>query len=95
MAEDMARCHAGRTPWKLPLGLLREGTSVDASLQGLKEAPSSCRVSALATNKLNRGLPWWSRGCESACYERVHGIECLIWEDPMCCRATKPRHHNH
>ena len=50
MAEDLARCHAGRTPWEAAFGVAQG--AVDASLQGPgREAPSSCSVLALATNK--------------------------------------------
>ena len=39
------------------------------------------------------GLPWWLSGKESACQFRRQ-IGSLIWEDPTCCRTTKPAHHN-
>lgn len=52
MAEDLARCHAGRTPWEAAFGVAKGRYAVDASLQGPgREAPSSCSVLALATNK--------------------------------------------
>ena len=41
------------------------------------------------------GLPWWLSGKESACQGRRPWIQSLIWEDPTCCGASEPMHHNY
>lgn len=66
------------------------------SLQGPgREALLPAESQLLLLTKLNRGLPWWSRGCESCVPMQGTWDRCLIWEDPMCCRAQLSRHHNH
>ena len=40
-------------------------------------------------------FPWWYSDYESTCWWRGHGVQSLVWEDPICHRATKPRHHNY
>ena len=40
------------------------------------------------------GLPVWLSGKESACQGKRPWIQSLIWEDPTCCGASKPMHHN-
>ena len=39
-------------------------------------------------------FPGCPSGWESACQRRTQ-IQSLVWEDPTCCRATKPMSHNY
>ena len=39
-----------------------------------------------------QGLLWWTRICFAT--EKTW-VRSLVWEDPTCCGATKPTHHNH
>ena len=41
------------------------------------------------------GLLWWFSGKEI--YLSIQGtqVQSLIWEDPTCCRAAGPVHHNY
>ena len=32
---------------------------------------------------------------EIACRYRRHSFDTLVLEDPTCCGATKPKHHNY
>ena len=38
------------------------------------------------------GFPWWFRGKESALQCTRNESESLVWEDFLCCEATKPVH---
>ena len=41
------------------------------------------------------GFLWWLSGKESTCTMQETQVRSLIWEDLICCGATKPRNCNY
>ena len=58
------------------------------------ERPGVILTKPLLMETVLRGLPWWSRGWESACQCRGQ-VQSLVWEDPTCLGATRPLDHNY
>ena len=40
------------------------------------------------------GLLWWSSGCSHLPMQGTW-VQSLVWENPACCGAMKPMHHNY
>ena len=41
------------------------------------------------------GLPWWLSGKRICLAMQKAWVQSLVWDDPTCCRATKPERHNY
>ena len=67
-----------------------------SSWDGYQEQPGLCAVNYSALKWLEKGLPWWSSGRESAFQCWGHGFD--PWSgnwDLTCHGATKPACHNY
>ena len=55
--------------------------------------PNKTNLKLMLIKRCCWGLPWWYSRLESACQGTQ--VSSLVWEDPICCGAAKPVHHNH
>ena len=51
-------------------------------------------ASQIFTNLKYAGLPWWSSGWESACWQGTW-VRSLVQEDSTCCEGTELVCHNY
>ena len=82
--------------WRSPVNSGASDKALSVCQQSAKPRVSAIHTLGRSSVKpIGIGLPWWLSGKEFCLPMQETQVWSLIWEDPTCCRAPKPRHNNY